>query len=140
MLKIFLNCTVPVLALACLWFGLVFLVGGLRMLQHRLRCLIRGLHAGSAVRRHCGQSGMCYIPVFSYTDSKGEEMDIMGEMGYATEQEALKARRPLVYDAERPDAAMANSAVSYIARPLFFLLASGFLIAATHYLLLVMAD
>ena len=140
MLKIFLNCMVPLVALACLWFALVLLVGGLRMLQHRFSCLVRGLHAGSVVRRHCGRAGMRFFPVFTYTDSKGEEIDILGSESFATELGALRARRPLVYATERPDAPMARSAVSYIARPLFMLLGSGFLFAATHYLLVIMPD
>ena len=140
MLKIFLNCMLPLLALGCLWFALVCFVGGVRMLQHRLRLLVGGLHAGSVVHRHHREYGTLYIPVFTYTDCRGEEVDIMGDKLYATEQAALQARRPLVYAMERPDAPMARSSVSYIARPIFLLLASGFLCAATHYLLVIMPD
>jgi hypothetical protein len=140
MLKIFLSGVLPLLALACLWFALMFLIGGLRMLRNRWRSLRNGLHAGGVVQRHHRQSGTSYIPVFTYTDSKGDEVDIMGAESFASEEEALQAKRPLVYAAERPDAPMACNAVSYICRPIFLLLVSGALFAATHYLLLIMPD
>lgn len=140
MLKIFMSGVLPLLALACLWFALMFLAGGLRMLLTRWRNLRYGLHAGGVVQRHHAQNGTSYIPVFPYTNSQGEEVDIMGSEAFPTEQEALQATRPLVYADERPDAAMARNAVCYICRPIFLLLVSGVLFAATHYLLLIMPD
>ena len=140
MMKIFLSGVLPLLALACLWFALMFLVGGLRMLFNRWKNLCSGLHASGVVRRHHTQMGTSYIPVFTYTDSKGEEVDIMGSEAFTSEHEALQASRPLVYATERPDTAMARNAVSYICRPVFLLLVSGALFAATHYLLLIMPD
>lgn len=136
MMKIFLSCMLPLLALACMWFALVFLVGGLRMLRLRIRTLVSGLHAGSALRR----SLVDYVPVFTYTDSRGDEVDIMGDECYPSEQAALQAKRPLVYAAERPDAPMARNAWCYIARPVMMLLAAVLLCAVSHYLLLIMAD
>ena len=140
MMKIFLSGVLPLLALACLWFALMFLIGGLRMLRNRWRSLRNGLHAGGVVQRHHTQSGTSYIPVFTYTDSKGDEVDIMGDECYPSEQAALQAKRPLVYAAERPDAPMARNAWCYIARPVMMLLAAVLLCAVSHYLLLIMAD
>lgn len=80
------------------------------------------------------------MPVFTYTTSEGEEVDIPGNHEYTTGEEALQARRPLVYEHERPDAAMASNAMAYIMRPILLFLTAAVLAAASCYLLQVMPD
>ena len=103
MYKLFLSGVMPLAALVCLWFAVVCLYRGLSMLVRRIRLHLTGLHASSALRRGEGR----YVSIFTYVGSRGEELDIMGREEYATEQAALQARRPLVFDAERPDSGMA---------------------------------
>lgn len=126
----------PLAALVCLWFAVVFLYRGLSMLVRRIRLHLTGLHASSALRRGEGR----YVPIFTYVGSCGEELDIMGREEYATEQAALQARRPLVFDAERPDAGMARNAFTYFACPVVLLVLVAVLAEAAHLLLLYTPD
>ena len=136
MSKVFLSGVMPMAALACLWFAVVFLYRGLSMLVRRIRLHLTGLHASSVLRR--GENR--FVPVFTYTGSMGEELDIMGCEEYASEQEALQARRPLVFESERPDAAMARNAFTYFGRPVVQLVLVAVLAGAAHYLLLYTPD
>ncbi len=133
--KVFMSGVLPLAALCCLWFAVLFFCRGGRMLLSRGRAMVEGLHACSAVYRH----GV-YIPLFNYTSAKGDEVDILGDTEYPTEQEAMQARRPLVYESERPDAAVARNSVSYILRPVMLLLCSLLLLVVCHYLLVLMPD
>ena len=136
MYKLFLSGVMPLAALVCLWFAVVCLYRGLSMLVRRIRLHLTGLHASSALRRGEGR----YVPIFTYVGSRGEELDIMGREEYATEQEALQASRPLVFDAERPDAGMARNAFTYFARPVVLLVLVAVLAEAAHLLLLYTPD
>ena len=126
----------PLAALVCLWFAMVFLYRGLSMLVRRILLHLNGLHASSALRR--GENR--FVPIFTYIGSRGEELDIMGDEEYATEQDALQARRPLVYDAERPDSGMARNAFTYFARPVALLVLVAVLAEVAHLLLLYTPD
>ena len=136
MYKVFLSGVMPLAALACLWFAVVFLYRGLSMLVRRIRLHLTGLHASSVLRR--GENR--FVPVFTYTGSRGEELDIMGDEEYATEQEALQARRPLVFESERPDSGMARNVFTYFGRPVVLLVLVAVLAGAAHYLLLYTPD
>lgn len=140
MYKIFLGGVMPLAALACLWFSVLYLFRGVRGLLRRGRACLQGLHASSALPRHDAQGNLHYLPLFVYTSSRGEEVDILGREFFATADEALRARRPLVYADERPDAAVARSAASFLAVPLVHLLLAVLLAGATHVLLLYMPD
>lgn len=135
MFKIFWSGVLPLAALYCLWLAVLCLYRGGRMLVQRGRAICTGLHASGVVLRHGA-----YVPVFSYICASGKEVDILGNQEYATESAALRARRPLVYERERPDAGVARSAGAYMARPLALLLVSALLAVASHYLLSLMPD
>lgn len=138
--KVFWSSVLPVVALACVWFAVLFACRGLRMLILRIRILRGGLHAGSALPRTHAGGGIRYVPVFFYTTRSGEEVDILGSEEFLTAADAMQARRALVYEAERPDAAMARNVVTFIARPLLLLVFSVAAVVASHYLLLYMPD
>lgn len=128
--KMAFTAFVPLLALACLVVAILSLLRGVRMLVVHIQLLHSGLHASSTLPRVHADGTVRYIPVFSYTGKAGEEFDILGEQEYATEAEALKARRLPVYDAERPDAGVAANAFTLLMRPVLLLLlgcASGVL-------------
>lgn len=138
--KVFWTSVLPLAALACVWFAVLFFYRGLRLLLLRVRFMRGGLHASGVLPRPHAESGTCYVPVFSYTTHSGDEVDILGCEEYPTEEAAMQARRPLVYAGERPDAAMAVNAASYLARPVLMIAASVVLVEAAHYLLLYMPD
>lgn len=140
MYKVFLSGVLPLAALACLWFSLMFLFRGARGLLRRGRAYLQGLHASSALPRQDSQGNWRYVPLFVYTTSRGEEVDILGKRHFATADEALQARRPLVYANERPDAAVARSAALFLAVPLGYLLLAVLLAGAAHVLMLLMPD
>lgn len=120
--KMVFTAFVPLLALACMVVALLCLLRGVRMLVRHIYLLHSGLHASSTVHRQHADGSTRYLPVFSYTGKAGEEFDILGEQEYATEAEALKARRLPVYEAERPDAGVAANAFALILRPVLILL------------------
>lgn len=138
--KVFWGSVLPLAALACVWFAVLFLYRGLRLLLSRVKSLRGGLHASSVLPRHHAEGSTGYVPVFSYTTHSGEEVDIVGAEEYPTETEAMQAHRPLVYAGERADAAMAANKWSYLARPVLMLAFSIVLVVAAHYLLLYMPD
>lgn len=135
MFKTFFTMLLPVAALACLCVAVALFYRGLRQLLRRAYEMCAGLHAASALKRGSG-----YVPVFSYTCSRGQEVDILGGVEYATEEAALSARRPLVYEAERPDAPMARNAFCYIAGPVWLIVVSAVLTAVSHYLLVLIPE
>lgn len=138
--KVFWSAVLPLAALACVWFAVLFAYRGLRMLILRASALRGGLHASSALPRTHADGATRYVPVFSYTTHCGEEVDILGTEDFFTAEDAMRARRALVYEAERPDAAMAYNVFTFIARPLLLLAFSALLVVASHYLLLYMPD
>lgn len=138
--KVFWSSVLPLAALACVWFAVLFAYRGLRLLILRIGILRGGLHAGSALPRTHADGGTRYVPVFSYTTRCGEEVDILGSEEFFTAADAMKARRALVYEAERPDAAMAHNVLTFMARPLVLLAFSASLVVISHYLLLYMPD
>lgn len=140
MLKIFLSGVLPLLALAGVWWSVICLYRGARMLLRRLGQWWCGLHAETTLRRHGAAGEVLYVPVFSYHDAQGNELNILGKRAFATEAEALQQRRPLVYAAERPDAAVAHNALTFLAKPLLILLWAVVLLALAHYILLYMPD
>lgn len=140
MSKVFWGSVLPLAALACVWFAVLFFYRGLRMLVSRARLLRGGLHASSVLPRHHAEGITRYVPVFSYTTQSGEEVDIVGAEEYPSETAAMQAHRPLVYAAERADAAMAANKWSYLTRPVLMLAFSVVLVEAAHYLLLYMPD
>ena len=138
--KVFWSAVLPLAALACVWFAVLFAYRGLRLLILRSGALRGGLHASSALPRTQADGSTRYVPVFSYTTHCGEEVDILGTEDFSTAEDAMRARRALVYEAERPDAAMALNVFTFIARPLLLLAFSVMLVVASHYLLLYMPD
>ena len=138
--KVFWSAVLPLAALACVWFAILFAYRGLRLLILRAGALRGGLHASSALPRTHADGSTRYVPVFSYTTHCGEEVDILGTEDFSTAEDAMRARRALVYEAERPDAAMAHNLFTFIARPLLLLAFSVLLVVASHYLLLYMPD
>ena len=136
MYEVFLSGVMPPAAVVCLWVAVVFLYRGLSMMVRRIRLHLTGLHASSVLCR--GENR--FVPVFTYTGNRGEELDIMGREEYATEQEALQSCRPLVFESERPDAAMARNAFTYFARPVVLLMLALVLAGAAHLLLLYTPD
>ena len=138
--KVFWSAVLPLAALACVWFAVLFAYRGLRLLILRAGALRGGLHASSALPRTHADGSTRYVPVFSYTTHCGEEVDILGTEDFSTAEDAMRARRALVYEAERPDAAMAHNLFTFIARPLLLLAFSVLLVVASHYLLLYMPD
>ena len=138
--KVFWSSVLPLAALACVWFAVLFAYRGLRLLILRAGALRGGLHASSALPRTHADGSTRYVPVFSYTTHCGEEVDILGTEDFSTAEDAMRARRALVYEAERPDAAMAHNLFTFIARPLLLLAFSVLLVVASHYLLLYMPD
>ena len=138
--KVFWSAVLPLAALACVWFAVLFASRGLRLLILRAGALRGGLHASSALPRTQADGSNRYVPVFSYTTHCGEEVDILGTEDFSTAEDAMRARRALVYEAERPDAAMAHNLFTFIARPLLLLVFSVLLVVASHYLLLYMPD
>lgn len=135
MYKVFLTGVMPIASLACFCGALLCMYRGGSQLVRRICLLCGGLHASGAVKRGAG-----YVPVFRYISKDGDEVDILGCCKYATEQEALQARRPLVFASERVDSAVARNAACYIARPLVLLLSAGVLAVLSHYLLVFMPD
>ena len=138
--KVFWSAVLPLAALACVWFAVLFAYRGLRLLILRSGALRGGLHASSALPRTHADGSTRYVPVFSYTTHCGEEVDILGTEDFSTAADAMRARRALVYEAERPDAAMALNVFTFMARPLLLLVFSVLLVVASHYLLLYMPD
>ena len=138
MYKVFLSCVLPLAALACLWFSVIFLFRGVRGLLRRGRAWLQGLHASSALPRQDPRGNWRYVPLFVYTTFRGEEVDILGKECFTTAEEALRARRPLVYANERPDAAVARSAACFLAVPVGYLFLAVLLAGAAHVLLLFM--
>ena len=132
MYKMFFNAVLPLVALVCLGAAVSYFYRGLRLLLQRAYAMFTGLHAASVLPRGGG-----YVPVFSYICAQGQEVDILGEVEYDTKEAALNARRPLVYEMERPDAPMARNAFCYMARPVLMLAVSAVLAAASHYLLVL---
>ena len=117
------------------FFGLslICILRGIRMLTKRYRMRHEGLHASSALLRHKMNGEAYYLPVFSYFGRNGEVFDIMGEERYATEAEALKARRPPVFADERPDAGIEVCSALMLVRPALLMLLGGCLLAAMVY-------
>ncbi len=113
---------------------------GIIMLIVRARMLKDGLHASSAVCRHLPNGEACYLPVYSYTGENGELFDIMEETPFSSEEEALQARRPLVYTQERPDAAVSRGPLFLFLRPMVFLLLSGVFAWGTCYAISFIPD
>lgn len=140
MFKMFFSAVLPLASLACLWFAVLFVYRGVRGLLLRGSAMLSGLHASSALCRHGENGSTRYVPVFTYTTSQGDEVDILGTDDFGTEAEAMQARRPLVYANERPDAAVARNAVFFIVVPCFYLLASVVLACVSHWLLGCMPD
>lgn len=140
MYNVFFSAVMPLVSLGCFGLALFCVFRGLSQLVWRCRNLAVELHASSTVCRHTASGSCRYVPVFSYVDTRGDEVDIMGAEEYATQEEALQARRPLVYESERPDAPMALNPLTYVCRPLLFLLAAAGLLVACHFLLQYMPD
>ena len=135
-LKLFLEFTMPLASLVCLWFSVIFLYRGLRMLVRRICQWSQGLHASGVLCRQHDQGRCSYVPVFSYTCSQEQEVDILGSEEYESEAAALQARRGLVYESERPDAPMARNQFTYFTLPLF-LLVQAVALSAVAYVLLI---
>ena len=128
------------LVYVCFAMGLGLFLRCVRMARKRFRMRHEGLHATSVLMRHKMNGEAYYLPVFSYSGAHGEVLDIMGEDTYATEEEALQARRPPVYSDERPDAGMERSVWSVLARPLFMLLCSCVFICGMVASIVLMLD
>lgn len=137
MFKLFFAFTLPLVALACLWYSVVFFFRGVRGGIRRGRAVLQGLHACGSLQRYNDKGEIRFVPVFSYTTARGDEVDILGKVDFATEAEALCARRPLVYEDERPDAAMARSAADFVATPLIHMAAAVILAALSQGIVLL---
>lgn len=140
MMKVFLSAALPLLALACVWWSVVCLYRGARMLFRRIGQWWCGLHAETALHRHGVSGEDLFVPVFSYHDAHGDEVNILGSKACTTEAQALQQTRPLVYADERPDAAVALNAFTFLIRPILILLWAVVLLALAHYILLYMPD
>jgi len=140
MFNLFFSTMLPLAALLCVWFAVLYLIRGARSLVLRIRMLREGLHACSVMVSYNGDGEARFVPVFSYTTSRGDEVDILGDSEFASREEAMLARRPLVYADERPDSAMAKSAFFFVGEPALFILLAVVLTVLAHYLLLYMPD
>ena len=126
----------PLASLVSLWFSVIFLYRGLRMLFHRIIQWSQGLHASGVLCRQHSQGRCSYVPVFSYTCSQEQEVDILGAEEFESEAAALQARRGLVFESERPDAPMARNRFTYFSHPLL-LLVLAVVLSAVAYILLI---
>lgn len=140
MFNLFFSTMLPLAALFCVWFAVLYLIRGARSLVLRVRMLREGLHACSVIVSHNGQGEERFVPVFSYMTERGDEVDILGNSEFASREEAMMARRPLVYADERPDSAVAKSAFFFVGKPALFILLAVVLTVLAHYLLLYMPD
>lgn len=140
MFKLFFSTMLPLVALACVWFAVLYLYRGVRCLVLRVRLLRAGLHACGVIVSRNLHGDERFVPVFSYTTQRGDEVDILGDVEFSSREEAMKARRPLVYADERPDSSVGRSAVCYVGEPSLFILLAVVLIVLAHYILLHMPD
>ncbi len=140
MYKVFFNAVLPLASLACLWFSVLYIFRGVRGILRRGRAWRNGLHASGVLLRHDERGDARYVPVFTYTTAHGDEVDILGKDDFSTADEAMQAHRPLVYADERPDAAVARSAIVFLFRPLGYMLVALLLAVLAHVLLVCMPD